>query len=797
MVKLLSERMMEAKTEEKVKDIFKTHFNLGEAELGKVDLSFPHICFEAKLPETDMYRMLAQLVLTLHDKRSTMKALPNFIGGFDSVKCGIVAFDELYQELRTDSDFNWNQTPSKVDNKTVAWVKRLTEKKITVYNYKTGESALKNALKKIIGGHGADGNPLVMQITEDNFAFVFWEWEKELGDNIGDLHLRHAREYHIILGDFYLADLFSTNNMSQENVKELKVRRMGDFYISNNPTQGELLFKHFPILNPEKHDAFWRKYKRPPETEYWKAILFWYHKLVPDKDRERKGAFFTPDIWVKKSQDYMAKVFGDAFKEMYIWDCAAGTGNLLNNLPQQPRNIYASTLNDSEVGIMRQKVLTSQDNIFQFDFLNDDFKPARDGGKLPDTLYDIVNDENKRKKLIVYINPPYAEATTAKTVAKTGANKSGVAKNTAVAKKYKGLIGEATNELFAQFLIRIYMEIQNCWIGNFSTLKTLQAGNFEGFRKVFLARLENCFIVPAFSFENVKGKFPIAFQIWNTGIKKPFTKIHADFYNQNDKFIGKKTISYLPNTKSLNEWITNYGGGKQIGLMVSAAPDFQHQYQTTILSVQQKRYCFVISETNLIEFTVYFAVRHAIAATWLNNREQFLYPTTNEKDNTQLYHENIFIFYGDKKFINNCLLLTLFHNQNHISCENDDNHWIPFTEGMAKSKKRFASDFMSRFLTQRGYHDVSKTSEWSAQARAVYDAGLAVWKYYHAQRDANPNASWYDIKAFFKGRNAKGNVNNKSKDSAFNALEGALASALKSLAAEIEPKIYEYGFLAK
>jgi hypothetical protein len=44
-----------------------------------------------------------------------------------------------------------------------------------------------------------------------------------------------------------------------------------------------------------------------------------------------------------------------------------------------------------------------ENHVFQFDFLNDDFS------KLPQGLQDIINDENKRKKLVVYINPPYAE----------------------------------------------------------------------------------------------------------------------------------------------------------------------------------------------------------------------------------------------------------------------------------------------------------------------------------------------------------------------------------------------------
>ena len=45
-----------------------------------------------------------------------------------------------------------------------------------------------------------------------------------------------------------------------------------------------------------------------------------------------------------------------------------------------------------------------EDHVFQFDFLNDEFT------KLPSALQTIINDPEKRKKLLVYINPPYAEA---------------------------------------------------------------------------------------------------------------------------------------------------------------------------------------------------------------------------------------------------------------------------------------------------------------------------------------------------------------------------------------------------
>ena len=96
---------------------------------------------------------------------------------------------------------------------------------------------------------------------------------------------------------------------------------------------------------------------------------------------------------------------------------------------------------------------------------------------------------------------------------------------------------------------------------------------------------------------------------------------------------------------------------------------------------------------------------------------------------------------------------------------------------------------MSQFLAGRHIPE-----SLSPAALGVYNAGLEIWRYYHT-RGANPNASLYDIKEFFKGRKDNGKMNNKSDDAEFNRLESELTAAMRELATEIEPKIYEYGFL--
>jgi len=59
------------------------------------------------------------------------------------------------------------------------------------------------------------------------------------------------------------------------------------------------------------------------------------------------------------------------------------------------------------------------------------------------------------------------------------------------------------------------------------------------------------------------------------------------------------------------------------------------------------------------------------------------------------------------------------------------------------------------------------------------------------------NASLYEIREYFQGRNEKGKMNNKSSDEKYMELIGALRSCLKVLGDKIAEKVYEYEFLKR
>ncbi|GHU50338.1 hypothetical protein FACS1894200_09760 [Spirochaetia bacterium] len=390
----------------------------------------------------------------------------------------------------------------------------------------------------------------------------------------------------------------------------------------------------------------------------------------------------------------------------------------------------------------------------------------------------IINDPEKRKKLIVYINPPYAEAGNQKMPMGGGDPKTGVSVHNKMKDKYQPLIGAATNELFVQFMARIYAEIPNCKLAQFSKLKFINAQNFIRFRMFFMAECKGGFIVHADTFDNVGGKFPIAFTIWDLN-RMPFTHcVELDVPEETGtkKFWDGAALS-------INNWIRKFDNSRKenIGYLICESPDFQkiHQpYLTLSTDTRQSRQFFCTDKTILF-VSIYFAVRLCIEPTWLNDRDQFYFPNNDG-------------YKTDIEFQTDCLIFTLFHGQNRISVNDGINHWIPFTEKEVGAREKFESNFMSDFLEERIL---------SGEAAAVLDAGKELWKYYHASIKSKNNktvsvsASFYDIREYFQGRKESGTMNTKSTDETYNTLLATLRGALKTLTMKIQPKVYEYGFL--
>ena len=317
----------------------------------------------------------------------------------------------------------------------------------------------------------------------------------------------------------------------------------------------------------------------------------------------------------------------------------------------------------------------------------------------------------------------------------------------------------------------------------------------------------------------------------------------ADVYDRDGGFIGTHLISSYANDRNVIEWLRRHYDkhGERIAYLRMNGTNVQNNlgiYLASALSPNDLHNHFYaeVTKRNVLAMGVYLAIRTAIEATWQNDREQYLVPNAG--------------YDADDGFKMDCLVFTLFSGQNRVKSADGVNHWIPFTEEEVGAKSCFKSHFMSDFLGGRvsarsasaPYHagardarpyqcelgletssmrtdaphpnsdnPVNPVKDNSASlrlcvkenltpaARAVLDAGRELWRYYHAQPGANPNATYYDIRLHFQGvkrmASGKEQMNVTSSDATYNTLLANLRAAHKILAAQIAPKVYEYGFL--
>jgi hypothetical protein len=513
---------------------------------------------------------------------------------------------------------------------------------------------------------------------------------------------------------------------------------------------------------------------------------------------------------VDKAYDLLSETLGNNWqKEYVVWDMCCGVGNL-EVKHSNPRNIYMSTLDQADIDVMRATKTCVAAERFQYDYLNDDIDDFGQidyslTNKLPEGLRKAIKEN---KKILVLINPPYAEA----------ANSQGNAGKTDVAKTNIGAImnkmnyGYAARELFVQFIARIAQEMPTVTLAMFSKLKYVNAPNFEQFREHWNAEFIDGFVVHSKAFDGLNGDFPIGFLVWKTNqfaaTKSPIIEISTEALDKKAQPIGEKKFYNLPKKVFLNEWIerlktdsiniplknavspqTGHAKvtswrGDAIGYMLSNSNDLQNSGTLTAIfsSVYSAGNGFYITPENLSRIAILFSVRRLIKPTWLNDRDQFLKPDQPLPD----------------EFNNDCLIWMLFNGSNLTASANelqwDDkswsivNHFIPFSEEQVDSPERFESDFMLRYLSDKSI---------SSEALAVLNAGKELWKAYFSETDVHSvreefklnrsDVGWYQI------RNALG-ARNKSGDYPLIDFD-VFEEAYKNLTDKLRPQVYEFGFL--
>lgn len=579
----------------------------------------------------------------------------------------------------------------------------------------------------------------------------------------------------------------------------------------------QLRDKIYELKSKEGYRQFWAIYHKPPKAEYRNYLLERRDSLIPLDERSFKGAYYTPLHVVDRAYDTLAETLGkDWQKEYLVWDMCCGVGNL-EVKHSNPRNIFMSTLDEADVNVMKATKTCVAAERFQYDYLNDDI--TADGtidysltNKVPERLRKAIVDG---RKILVLINPPYAEASSSDSTINNGKSttKDNVSK-TRVSEMMMSGYGWANRELFVQFLVRIATEIPTATLAMFSKLKYVNAPNFEQFRAAWNARYLGGFIVSSKAFDGLKGSFPIGFLVWKTSQlqRTPITEISVEILDKQTRSIGEKRFCNIANDCLLGEWIKRPKANKTeviplknaispatatkdvrgtkwsdnaIGCMFCQGSDMQHVNNTALLSSGfSSAGSFFVTPENLWQAAVVFAVRRLVKPTWINDRDQFLQPTEPLTD----------------EFKSDCLVWMLFNGSNLTASANDlewngrkwsiVNHFIPFTESEVNSPERFESDFMAQYLADK---------QLSNEAEAVLNEGRKLWCAYYEQ-DINSSlrekyklnradVGWYQIRKTLQEINEQG----FAREISFKAFE----IAYQTLTDKLLPQVYDLGFLKK
>jgi hypothetical protein len=217
-------------------------------------------------------------------------------------------------------------------------------------------------------------------------------------------------------------------------------------------------------------------------------------RIVEDTTRRKQGEFFTPAIWVDKAHEYIASVYGEDWKEKYIvWDPAWGTGNLTRDY--KFKELYVSTLNQSDIDTANQMGYNTEAIKFQYDFLNDDYE------KLPIGLRNAIESG---KEIIVLMNPPYGTAGNNK---RDGIQKEGVSKNNIGERMNKETMGFAARNLYLQFVYKLVKDFNSINIAMFTPPTYVSSESNKQISGLIFSKFnfEKGFIMDAANFADVKS----------------------------------------------------------------------------------------------------------------------------------------------------------------------------------------------------------------------------------------------------------------------------------------------------
>jgi hypothetical protein len=424
--------------------------------------------------KAELVKVLAQSIFYIKSFYNKGIVPPSTVFIADRNECLALHVNDLIDYL--DMDLDWKVAPSSAHTITDLVLALMNDDKIRPFVYNSND--FEDCVQKI--KDLTDNVQRKVLVTDHNITEVFRYFDEK------------------VLGKSKL-----TTNEKANLFVQMLVNKDDNYLhpVKRRKTVVTKAFGEISIVSRESFESFFGHFASSYSPSQKHKLAAVVDRIVEDTTRRKQGVFFTPAIWVDKAHEYIASVYGENWKEEYVvWDPAWGTGNLTRDY--QFKELYVSTLNQSDIDTANQMGYNPEAVKFQYDFLNDDYT------KLPEGLRKAIEEG---RKIIVLMNPPYATSNVAgnKGLEKTGTSQTKINQEM----KSEGIWGKSSQQLYGQFLYRVNkLNLDVCL---FSKPNFMTGSSFKSFRKEFLNNYEfkNGFVMDAAQFADVES-WPLTFTIF-------------------------------------------------------------------------------------------------------------------------------------------------------------------------------------------------------------------------------------------------------------------------------------------
>jgi hypothetical protein len=604
--------------------------------------------YEEKLKnKLSQCNVLIQCLYYLKKFENAGDKLPSTIFVGDTNECFAIHTNSIVKYL--SSEIDWKIAPSEAHKRNPELIKAMVgDENILPFVYDVNDSfSIKTVIDKI--KDFSDNVIRKVRITKHNIVAIFDYFDKNV---LGKVELTTNEKANLFI---QIVINPNENYLHPKRKNVLTTKSFGELNVNQNLFNS--FFSHF------EGDLY-----SPKEKEQLTALI---DRLVEDSVRRNKGEFFTPTPFVDLAHKYISETFGDDWKEKFVvWDNSAGTLNLTRDY--KFKELYCSTLEQSDIDTANQMGYNMEANKFQFDFLNDS------DDKLP---FGLKNAIESGKQILFLINPPYIKATPNK-----GNENTGISDTTIGKEMNDKKFGIASSQLSTQFIykiIKLQEKNKNIKIGVFNKPNYMTSDGFKVLREYFLSNFGfvKGFLFNASHFSDTASSWGISFSIWDSNFdadKNQFIHKLVDtdetfnIVESNEKIlyncdgIEKANIIFKDKEKNditlppIKSFVTietekeKLGCSTAIGYINNHSNNLMQQQvvflASSVISANGNK---AITPDKFDSVMNLFTARKAVLQNWINDKDEYLAPNKLHP----LYHQ----------FTYDSIVYSLFNNSSQQS----------------------------------------------------------------------------------------------------------------------------------